>query len=285
MSDATATEKQHFHLGDFDGPLDLLLYLIKKSEVNIYDIPIAQITEQYLAYLGYAAKADLDTMTEFYLMASTLLYIKSRMLLPGELVEKLIEYQKFRKLSDLMADREGEVEWIIERTQSQRILPFADEGIWDQVSVWDLLQTFSSLISTLSSERIIDLYEEVSVNEKITLVAELLEAKGEFLFSDLVRKRTILEVVCSFFAVLELVKERRITVYQNRLFGDIRIRGRAPEPGPASAEGQPMAAPPQAPAAAAADAPAVPPDAGPGADAGTTPGYTETKETGGHGTE
>jgi segregation and condensation protein A len=308
MSDATATEKQHFHLGDFDGPLDLLLYLIKKSEVNIYDIPIAQITEQYLAYLGYAAKADLDTMTEFYLMASTLLYIKSRMLLPveldlddefddprKELVEKLIEYQKFRKLSDLMADREGEVEWIIERTQSQRILPFADEGIWDQVSVWDLLQTFSSLISTLSSERIIDLYEEVSVNEKITLVAELLEAKGEFLFSDLVRKRTILEVVCSFFAVLELVKERRITVYQNRLFGDIRIRGRAPEPGPASAEGQPVAAPPQAPAAAAADAPepvhvagpapAVPPDAGPGADAGTTPGYTETKETGGHGTE
>ncbi len=256
MSDTTATEKQHFHLGDFDGPLDLLLYLIKKSEVNIYDIPISQITEQYLSWLGYAAKADLDTMSEFYLMASTLLYIKSRMLLPveldlddefddprKELVEKLIEYQKFRKLSDLMADREGEVEWIIERTQSQRILPFADEGIWDQVSVWDLLQTFSSLLSTLSSERIIDLYEEVSVNEKITLVAELLEEKGEFLFSDLVRKRTALEVVCSFFAVLELVKERKIAVFQNRLFGDIRIRARAPEPNHAAADAQIGAAP------------------------------------------
>ncbi len=156
MSDATATEKQHFHLGEFDGPLDLLLFLIKKSEVNIYDIPIASITEQYLSYLGFATKVDLDTMTEFYLMAATLLYIKSRMLLPveldlddeledprKELVEKLIEYQKFRKLSDLMTDREGEVEWIIERTQSQRILPFSDEGIWEQVSVWDLLQTFS----------------------------------------------------------------------------------------------------------------------------------------------
>ena len=242
MSDASVIEKQHFHLGDFDGPLDLLLFLIRKSEVNIYDIPIAAITEQYLSYLGLAARVDLDTMTEFYLMASTLLYIKSRMLLPIELdlddeiedprkvlVEKLIEYQKFRKLSDLMAEREGEVEWIIERSQNQRILPFSDEGIWDQVSVWDLLQTFSSLLSTLSSERIIDLYEEVSVNEKITLVAELLEQRGEFLFTDLIRKPSVLEMVCSFIAVLELVKERRITVFQNRMFGDIRIRARSPE--------------------------------------------------------
>jgi len=222
--------------------------------VNIYDIPIAAITEQYLAYLRLATRADLDTMTEFYLMASTLLYIKSRMLLPIELdlddeiedprtvlVEKLIEYQKFRKLSDLMAEREGEVEWIIERTQSQRILPFTDEGMWDQVSVWDLLQTFSSLLSTLSSERIIDLYEEVSVNEKITLVAELLEEKGEFLFSDLVRTRTVLEIVCAFFAVLELVKAKQIVVFQNRLFGDIRIRGRVQEPAAVPPEALPAA--------------------------------------------
>ena len=251
MSDATVSmgEKQHFHLGDFDGPLDLLLFLIRKSEVNIYDIPIASITEQYLGFLSFATRVDLDTMTEFYLMAATLLYIKSKMLLPvelsmddeledprKELVEKLIEYQRFRKLTDLMADKEGEVEWIIERTKSQRILPFSDEGIWEQVSVWDLLQTFSSLLSNLSSERIIDLYEEVSVNEKITLVAEILEEREEFLFTELVKKRTILEIVCSFWAVLELVKERRIQVFQNRLFGDIRIRARHPEPA-AAAEG------------------------------------------------
>jgi segregation and condensation protein A len=238
------SEKQHFHLGDFDGPLDLLLFLIKRSEVNIYDIPIASITEQYLSFLTYATRVDLDTMTEFYLMAATLLYIKSKMLLPAELsldeeledprrdlVEKLIEYQKLRKLSDLMAEKEGEVEWIIERTRSQRILPFSDEGIWEQVSVWDLLQTFSSLLSNLSSERIIDLYEEVSVNEKITLIAEILEEREEFMFTDLVKKRTILEIVCAFWAVLELVKEKRIMVLQNRLFGDIRIRARR-DPGP-----------------------------------------------------
>jgi segregation and condensation protein A len=181
-------------------------------------------------------------MTEFYLMAATLLYIKSKMLLPielnmedeiedprRELVEKLIEYQKFKKLSDLMAEKEGEMEWIVERTQSQRILPFADDGIWDQVSVWDLLQTFSSLLSSLSSERIIDLYEEVSVNEKITLITELLDGAPEFLFTDLIRRRSVLEIVCAFFAVLEMVKGRRILVFQNRLFGDIRIRGRPEE--------------------------------------------------------
>jgi segregation and condensation protein A len=241
--DSSVSEKQHFHLGDFDGPLDLLLFLIKKAEINVYDIPIASITEQYLEFLGYATKVDLDTMTEFYLMAATLLYIKSQMLLPvelsmedeiedprKELVEKLIEYQKFKKLSDLMADKEAEVEWIIERNQSQRILPFADDGIWDQVSVWDLLQTFSSLLSSLSSERIIDLYEEVSVNEKITLITEILEDKEELLFTDLIKRNTVLEIVCAFFAVLELVKERRILVYQNRLFGDIRIRAREEKP-------------------------------------------------------
>ena len=98
--------------------------------------------------------------------------------------------------------------------------------------MWDLLQTFSSLLSSLSSERIIDLYEEVSVNEKITLIAELLEEKEEFLFTELVKRRSILEIVCAFWAILELVKERRVTVLQNRLFGDIRVRARRPVPEP-----------------------------------------------------
>ena len=203
MSEPSVSQKQHFHLGDFDGPLDLLLFLIRsrKSTSTTFRLPPSRSSTS--RYLNFATKVDLDTMTEFYLMAATLLYIKSKMLLPVELnmddeiedprrdlVEKLIEYQKFRKLSDLMAQKEGEVEWIIERTRSQRILPFSDEGIWDQVSVWDLLQTFSSLLTSLSSERIIDLYEEVSVNEKVTLIAELLEEREEFLFTELVKRRS-----------------------------------------------------------------------------------------------
>jgi len=235
--------KQSFKLQNFEGPLDLLLYLIKKAEVNIYDIPIASITDQYLEALRYATKVDLDSLTDFYLMAATLLWIKSRMLLPveidledeiedprRELVEKLIEYQKYKKLSELMEKKEQEAEWIMERRQNQTVLPFLDEEIWESISVWDLFKTFYSIVSALSSEKTIDLYEEVSVNEKITLIGELLETRGQFLFTDLLcRTRSLMELVCSFLAVLEMVKARMIQVFQNRLFGDILIRGRPDE--------------------------------------------------------
>ncbi|MDR0389177.1 MAG: segregation/condensation protein A, partial [Spirochaetaceae bacterium] len=145
-------EARSFHLEEFDGPLDLLLFLIKKNEVNIYDIPIAQITEQYLDFLRYVTELDLDDLTDFYLMAATLLYIKSRMLLPveagpdddledprQELVSRLIEYQRFKKLSELMEEREKEAEWVIERKKLQRALPFAEEGLWEKLDIWDLL--------------------------------------------------------------------------------------------------------------------------------------------------
>jgi segregation and condensation protein A len=240
MTAKSQSEKQEFKLESFEGPLDLLLFLIKKSEINIYDIPIATITEQYIEYLNYATKIDLENITDFYLMAATLLYIKSRMLLPvefdlsgeledprTELVEKLIEYQKFKKLSELIEAKEQEAEWSIERKSAQPVLPFPDEALWEQVTVWDLLKTFSSILSSFPSERIIDMYEEVSVNEKITLIYELLDSAGEFMFTDLViKKSSIMEVICSFLAVLELVKSTVILVYQNKLFGDILIKER-----------------------------------------------------------
>ncbi len=240
MSEISPAGKQQFKLGDFEGPLDLLLFLIKQSEINIYDIPIATITEQYLEYLSYATRIDLGDITEFYVMASTLLYIKSRMLLPveinldeeledprKELIEKLIEYQKYKKLSELIEEKEKEAEWGIKREKQQRILPFPDEEIWEQISVWDLLTTFSTIISSISSEKIIDLYEEVSINEKITLIHEYLESKGEFRFTDIiVRENSIMEIICSFLAILEMVKSRQIVIFQNKLFGDIMIKGR-----------------------------------------------------------
>lgn len=218
-----------------------MLFLIKKNEVNIYDIPIAQITEQYLSYLSYATELDLEDLTEFHALAATLLYIKSRMLLPvevdieddiedprQELVEKLIEYQKFKKLSELMEEKEREAEWIMERKKLQQPLPFTDEELWERVDVWDLLKTFSNLMNNLSNERIIDLYEEVSINEKITLMTERLENRGECYFTDLVvRNGSIMDIICAFLAVLEAVKFRMILIFQNRMFGDIVIRRRA----------------------------------------------------------
>ncbi|MDR0387723.1 MAG: segregation/condensation protein A [Treponema sp.] len=240
-----------FRVKEFEGPLDLLLFLIKKNEVNIYDIPIAQITEQYLGYLSYATELDLEDLTEFHVLASTLLYIKSRMLLPvdvdieddvedprQELVEKLIEYQKFKKLSELMEEKEREAEWVIERKKLQRPLPFTDEELWEKVDVWDLLKTFSNLMNDLSDERIIDLYEEVSINEKIALMTELLETRRECYFADLVvRNGSIMDIICAFLAVLEAVKFRMVLIFQNRMFGDIVIR---PRPAPPPVAGSPV---------------------------------------------
>jgi len=229
-------ETHNFKLSEFEGPLDLLLYMIRKNEINIYDIPIAQITEQYIDYIRDSEVMDLEDITGFHTMASTLLYIKSRTLLPvemddnfgedprAELVDRLIEYQKYKKLSELMEEKEKENEWVIERRRLQHNLPFADDDIWEKVDIWDLVKTFSSLTVNLPAERIIDLYEEVTVNEKTTLLSEYLENKGQCRFTDLIIRSGALEIVCAFLAVLEAAKLRLIVLFQNRLFGDILIK-------------------------------------------------------------
>jgi segregation and condensation protein A len=229
-----------FRINDSEDPrpLDLLLFLINKNEINIYDIPIAKITEQFLDYLAHISKLDLDEISEFQSMAATLLLIKSRTLLPvnlgdggededprQELVERLIEYQKFKKLSALMEEKEQEAEWVIERRRLQNPLPFEDEQLWEEIDVWDLLQIFSEFAPGLSRERIIDLYEEVTVNEKIALLYELLEERGECRFTDLIiRADSIPDFVCAFMALLDAAKQHMILILQNRMFGDIIIR-------------------------------------------------------------
>jgi segregation and condensation protein A len=250
MTDATFTpqpthENIHGHnvsLDNFEGSLDLLVFLIKKNDMNIYDIHIGEITEQFLEYLDYAVEVDLAKLTDFYAMAADLIYIKARMLLPTEtsfdddeiedprqeLVEKLIEYQKYKKLSGLMSEKEAEQDWSFEREKLQRALPFEDADVWERVDTWDLLhdmqKLFKKLVSSASSETILDLFEEVSVNEKITLIQELLGTKGECFLTDLiVRTGNVMDAVCAFMAILEAVKMKTIAIYQNRMFGDIKI--------------------------------------------------------------
>ena len=238
--------KHAFKAGEFEGPLDLLWALIRESKVNIYDIPIAKITEQYLEYLDNLVQTDLGDLSEFYSWAAKLIYIKSRMLLPvevaydddededprRELVDKLIEYQKFKKLTSLMEDQEDDSEWNFERKKIQRVLPFDDtENMWEEVDTWELLQQmqnmFKSIMSQYSNEKILNMYEEISVNEKITLMNELLEEKKECLFTDLLtRPGNEMDVICAFMAILEAVKFRMIRILQNRLFGDIKICAR-----------------------------------------------------------
>lgn len=180
-----------YSAGKFEGPLDLLWTLIRDSKINIYDIPIAQITDQYLDYLDNLVDTDLTDLSEFYSWAAKLVYIKSRMLLPvevayddddiedprQELVDRLIEYQKFKRLSELMEEQEDDSDYVFERKKIQRMLPFDDaESQWERVDTWELLQQmqkiFRNMISKYSNEKILNMYEEVSVNEKITLMNE-----------------------------------------------------------------------------------------------------------------
>ncbi|GMO50247.1 MAG: segregation/condensation protein A [Treponemataceae bacterium] len=243
VSGFNARSKIQVNLDTWAGPFDLLLYLIKKNDpnMNIYDIRIAEITGQFLEYLGLAVSADLDHLTEFYALASELIYIKSYMLLPKpelsdddeedpreELIERLIEYQRFKKLSDIMEEKLDLEEWSFERKKAQKSLPFEDDNLWVPVDTWALLQqmqqVFTQLAARYSSEKILDLFEEISINEKLTLMSELLENKGEFFFTELItRKDSIMDVVCAFMAVLEAVKSKTVSVLQNRMFGDIKI--------------------------------------------------------------
>ena len=177
-SEQKVLTKHKYRAGEFEGPLDLLWTLISESKIKIYDIPIAQITEQYLDYLDYAVQTDLGDLSEFYSWAAKLIYIKSRMLLPvevayddedeedprQELVDKLIEYQKFKKLSTFMEEQEDESEWNFERKKIQRVLPFDEtEEMWEEVDTWELLQQmqsiFKSMMHQYSNEKILNMYE------------------------------------------------------------------------------------------------------------------------------
>lgn len=237
-------KSRKFTAGQFEGPLDLLWSLIRENKINIYDIPIAEITEQFLDYLDYAVEINLQDLSEFYSWAAKLVYIKSKMLLPvevnyddeesiedprDELVQQLIEYQRFKKLSNLMEEQEETAEWSFDRKKIERFLPFEnDDSQWEKVDTWSLLQDmqkiFANLTSASNEEKILNTKEEVSPGDKIALMKELLEKNGECMFTDLItRKGNKLDVICAFMAILEAVKIKLADIYQNKMFGDIKI--------------------------------------------------------------
>lgn len=229
--------KDIFNVNDFQGPLDLLLYLIRKSEINIYDIPISSITEQYLEILHKSTYQSLDDLSEFYLMATTLLYIKSRMLLPVEvdveeeaidprtdLVAKLIDYQKFKKISELMKLRFQERELNEDTIRPKRQILYNDD-VWEEVELSDLFASYQSIKKIKEREKIVNIDEDVTINEKITLIEELLESKDEFYFDELIKNSdSILEFVCSFLAILDSIKYRVLIVYQSKQYGTILLK-------------------------------------------------------------
>ena len=228
-------EQIAFKTGEFDGPLDLLIYLIKSNKMNIYDIPIAEITSQYISYVEKMKEIDLNYAGEFIIMASELLLIKSRMLLPveknedgdaidprTELVEKLLEYQKYKELTEFLKSREdiGRFSYVKPR-EKLKGLTIDNDDI--EVSCEDLLLAISDIFNRIermsppkrASFSGIVAREPVKVDERMRALSEyLIKSGGSAEFRQVFIKtcNTKPQIVATFLAVLELLKLNRITI-------------------------------------------------------------------------
>jgi segregation and condensation protein A len=231
-------------LARFEGPLDLLLHLIKRDEIDIYDIPIAHITQQYLAYLELMRAFDLEVAGEFLVMAATLMRIKAKMLLPAppmgeeeeegdprdELVRRLIEYREFKEAAETLKTREGERRLLFERglvpgEGEAGPLPLAP------ATLFDLLDALNRVLARVPEQRVYEVQGELwDVEDKMRLIAGEVAERGEVSFTELLlRCGARLEMIVTFMALLELVKLGNVAVLQAERFGDITLVARMPE--------------------------------------------------------
>jgi segregation and condensation protein A len=222
----------------FEGPLDLLLHLVKKNEVEVSDIPVATITDQYLAYMDLLQQLDLDVAGEYLVMAATLLHLKSRLLLPGddtteeeegedpraELVQQLLEYQRFKEAADLLNRRD-----LLERDVFARA-PLPDESdtesdvVYD-VSFGDLLDALQAVLKRAAPEVLHQvILEQVSLREQLCFVLDTLRERTEIMFTDLFPLGVSrLQILVTFLAILELVRTRMVHLGQEEAFGPIMM--------------------------------------------------------------
>ena len=234
-------------LDGFEGPLDLLLYLIRKNELNIYDIPIAHITEQYLAYTRMMEELNLDIAGEFLVMAATLIHIKSKMLLPrpetaqesfleeedprDELVRRLLEHQRFKQAADALHDRE-----VARSAQFTRPDARVADAVQDEfepeleVDLFSLLAAFKGVLTRASQRpRMVLPPEQISIEDRIQqLLGRLSETQAcgfEDLFNDGDGSRSFM--IVTFLALLEMIRLKQIRVFQSGSFGAIRVYKRA----------------------------------------------------------
>lgn len=231
-------ENYDIHFENFEGPLDLLLHLIKKNEMDINDIPMAAITRQYLAILDAMKTLNLDVAGEFLLMAATLLHIKSKMLLPkiveddveeeeedprAELVRRLLEYQKYKEVSQTLEEKPQLGREIFTRSAPEpEVLEDAEAG-FVAVGIFDLLEALQEIIKESPDEFVHEVnLEQLSVRDRISTIMTGLQGKESVAFNDLFSdglKRN--EVIVTFLAMLELVKLRMVRFMQNTRHGSI----------------------------------------------------------------
>ena len=234
----------------FEGPLDLLLYLIKKDEVDIYDIPIGRITDQYMEYLNLMKVLDLNIAGDFLVMSATLMLIKSRMLLPVEerkdesdedeedprwdLVRQLVEYKKFKDAADHLEDLELHMENVFARESEHVELGAAPDVDLKDASIFDLISAMNEALGRVEEESLQEIFaEEYSVGQKVSFIIENLKVVSRMCVSDLFGGMTSRqEIVCTFLAVLELIKLNKIACVQDDAFSPIMVEPREPEPEP-----------------------------------------------------
>jgi segregation and condensation protein A len=228
------------HLDKFDGPLDLLLHLIRRNEVDICDIPIADITRQYLDYIKLMKVLNLDVAGDFLLMASTLLHIKSRMLLPpdgqeegeeeegdprAELIRRLLEYQQYKEAGMVIGARALLGREVFARTCPDPALAEArsEEGPLE-VSLFELVDAFRALLARIPAESFHDVApgDFLSIADCINEILSLLQERATLQFDELVRdEQTRERIIVTFLALLELCRLKLIRIFQNEECGAI----------------------------------------------------------------
>lgn len=241
--DEATDEVLRLHLDKFEGPLEVLLYLIKSQEIDILDIPILTITQQYLRFLELMREEDLEVTGDFLVMAATLIHIKSRMLLPAdveteedeeideedprlELVEKLLEYRRYREVAERLQFLEQERErWYARSVKPVIEKPEEQEEELLEVTLYDLIQAFRGVLRFFTE----DLFHTVeaegaSVDEKIEYIEGRLATEGSIAWTDLFREcRSRIELVCCFLAILEMCRMGRLRAHQHHSFEEIRL--------------------------------------------------------------
>lgn len=225
----------------FEGPMDLLLYLIRKDELDVYDIPIAHITKHYLAFLNQLHLLDIEHASDFILMAATLMRIKSQMMLPREeieqyqgedgdlreeLIRRLMEYQQFKELAEWLEEQKsnrGDV-FLSNQGIGKTNLEDDDDPKLSAVNLFDLLNAYKFALDTIPIEKVHEVFsEQISVEECVELIVKSLEAHERIRFADVIQGRNKNGVVSTFVGMLELLKAQRVRVQQSRPFDDIWI--------------------------------------------------------------
>ncbi len=237
MNSAVESEVYSVQLENFEGPLDVLLHLIRQQEIDIYDIPIARITDQYLRFLALMNDLNINIAAEFLVMAATLIFIKSRMLLPPdpnaaeegagedprqELVEQLLEHEKFKNAAQMLYSRETVELSVWARGQNE-----FEEQEKELVSatLFDLVKAFHLMVERFKEQIVMEVdRESVTLEQKLAEIRRMLTVQKEILFSSFFeRKLSRLHLVVTLIALLELTRLREVRLFQAAVFADIRI--------------------------------------------------------------